>query len=98
REQIMEALWPELDMEAAANRLNGAVHELRQILEPELARPAASRMLRSERDVLELADRTSIWVDADAFEVLLNEAHNIGVRDGVEPSLYQDARAERVEG
>ena len=36
REQVMEALWPDLDIGTAANRLNGAVHELRQILEPEL--------------------------------------------------------------
>ena len=79
REQAMEALWPDLDMETAANRLNGAVHELRQILEPDIARPAASRMLRLERDVLELADRTAIWVDADAFESLLNEANNSSI-------------------
>ena len=97
REQVMEALWPDLDMESAANRLNGAVHELRQILEPELARPAASRMLRLERDVLALADRTSIWVDADAFETLLNEAHSLEVRQGSESSLYQGNRAEKVE-
>ncbi len=75
REQAMEALWPDLDMETAANRLNGAVHELRQILEPGIARPAASRMLRLERDVLELADRTHIWIDAEAFESLLKEAN-----------------------
>src|SRR5438270_6443897 len=97
REQVMEALWPDLDMESAANRLNGAVHELRQILEPELARPAASRMLRLERDVLALADRTSIWVDADAFETLLNEAHSLEVRQGSESSLYQGTRVEKVE-
>ncbi len=76
REQVMEDLWPNLDMETAANRLNGAVHELRQILEPELARPSASSMLRLERDVLVLADRTSLWVDADAFESLLYEANH----------------------
>src|SRR5256886_2674466 len=97
REQAMEALWPNLDMETAANRLNGAVHELRQILEPELARPAASRMLRLERDVLELAGRTSIWVDADAFESLLNEANSIEVRESKETALYQGSRAEQVE-
>ncbi|HET7641265.1 MAG TPA: DUF6788 family protein, partial [Ktedonobacteraceae bacterium] len=78
REQAMEALWPDLDMETAANRLNGAVHELRQLLEPELARPAASRMLRLESDVLELADHSQIWVDAEAFESLLNEANSTG--------------------
>ncbi|GCE49406.1 transcriptional regulator [Thermosporothrix hazakensis] len=74
REQVMEYLWPELDITVAANRLNGAVHELRLILEPDIARPAASRMLRLERDILELADSTYIWVDAEAFESLIKEA------------------------
>ena len=74
REQVMELLWPDLEIDLAANRLNGAVHELRQILEPDIARPAASRMLRLERDMLELADSTRIWVDAEEFERLLKEA------------------------
>lgn len=76
REQIMEAIWPDLDTQTAANRLNGAVHELRQILEPEIVRPASSGLLRLERDLLVLADRTTIWVDADAFENLINEANS----------------------
>ncbi|MDQ6661026.1 MAG: winged helix-turn-helix domain-containing protein, partial [Chloroflexota bacterium] len=75
REQIMDALWPDLDIETAANRLNGAVHELRQILEPGLARPAASHLLRLERNILGLADRNQVWVDAEAFENVLNEAN-----------------------
>ncbi len=75
REQVMESLWPELDSDIAANRLNGAVHELRHMLEPEIARPASSRLLRLERDVLELADDNSIWVDAEVFESLLKEAN-----------------------
>ncbi len=89
REQAMEALWPNLDMETAANRLNGAVHELRQILEPEIVRPAASRMLRLERDVLELADRTQIWVDAEAFESLLKEADSLFGKKGIGDSTRQ---------
>jgi predicted ATPase/DNA-binding SARP family transcriptional activator/Flp pilus assembly protein TadD len=75
REQAMEALWPDLDIETAANRLNGAVHELRQILEPEISRPAASQMLRLVQDVLLLAGASQIWVDADIFESLLNKAN-----------------------
>src|SRR5258708_22090333 len=55
REQAMEALWPDLDIETAANRLNGSVHEWRQVLEQENERPAASRMLRLDRDILVLA-------------------------------------------
>ena len=77
REQVMEQLWPDLDVTVASNRLNGAVHELRQILEPELARPATSRMLRIERDMLELADNTALWVDVEAFENLLKEADTL---------------------
>lgn len=75
REQLIEQLWPDLELDVAANRLNGAVHELRQILEPDLSRPATSRMLRLERDMLQLADNTIIWVDAEAFENTLKEAH-----------------------
>jgi Predicted ATPase len=74
REQIMDQLWPDVEIEVAANRLNGAVHELRQLLEPDLERPANSRLLRLEHDVLELADSRQIWVDAEAFEQLLREA------------------------
>ena len=91
REQAMEALWPDLDIETAANRLNGAVHELRQILEPEIARPAASRLLRSERDILELADRSKIWVDAEVFEGLLNESHAVADNEQIERLLEQAA-------
>lgn len=75
REQVMEQLWPDLEIEVAANRLNGAVHELRQILEPDIDRPANSRLLRLERDILELANSSEIWVDAEAFESLLKEAY-----------------------
>ncbi|GHO50280.1 DUF6788 family protein [Ktedonospora formicarum] len=75
REQLRDLLWPDLDVDIAANRLNGAVHELRQILEPDLPRPAASRLLRLERDVLEIADSSQIWVDAEAFEQLVKMAN-----------------------
>ena len=95
REQVMDLLWPELDVDIAANRLNGAVHELRQILEPDILKPATSRMLRLERDVLELADSTQIWVDAEEFENLLKEADTTTDTDRVKTlleaaaSLYQ---------
>ena len=89
REQIMEALWPDLDIETAANRLNGAVHEVRQVLEPQLTRPAASRMLRLERDILVLTDANSIWVDADEFESLLNKANATTDAEQVEQLLEE---------
>lgn len=75
REQVMEAIWPDLEIDVAANRLNGAVHELRQILEPDIARPATSCLLRLERDIFQLAESERIWVDADAFEQLLKDGY-----------------------
>lgn len=92
REPAMEALWPDLDIETAANRLNGAVHEVRQVLEPEITRPAASRMLRLERDVLILAGSSQIWVDAEAFENLLNKAHTTSDPQEAERLLEEAAR------
>jgi len=92
REQAMEALWSDLDIETAANRLNGAVHEVRQILEPEIARPAASRMLRLERDLLVLAGAGQIWVDADIFESLLNKAYTTSDPAQAEEVLEEAAR------
>ncbi len=89
REQAMEALWPDLDIDTASNRLNGAVHEARQVLEPELARPAASRLLRLERDVLMLAEADQVWVDADAFEALLNTANALSDAEQVEQVIVQ---------
>ncbi|MBE3561832.1 MAG: winged helix-turn-helix domain-containing protein, partial [Ktedonobacteraceae bacterium] len=92
REQIMEQLWPELSIDVAANRLNGAVHELRQILEPDNPRPAASRLLRLEHDILELADHSQIWVDAEAFEQLI-QAANASTDVGRTLSLLEEATA-----
>jgi DNA-binding SARP family transcriptional activator len=77
REQAMRELWPDHDIFTAANRLNGAVYELRRILEPVLTRSAASRMLRLERGVLQLAGPDLIWVDTEAFESLFDSAHEV---------------------
>ena len=96
REQVIEQLWPDLDIDVASNRLNGAVHELRQILEPDLARPATSRMLRLERDILELADTSTIWVDVEAFETLLKEADNLDINIYSEQVEHLLAKAESL--
>lgn len=77
RDQALKLLWPDQEQGVAANRLNGAVHELRALLEPELSRPSDSRLLRLEHATLELADSSLIWVDADAFEQALKEAERV---------------------
>jgi len=95
REQAMRDLWPDYDIVTAVNRLNGAVHELRCILEPGLARSAASRMLRLERGVLQLAGADLIWVDAEVFEGLLSYAHKVSAPVQAEHLLEEAARLYR---
>ena len=91
----MRDLWPDHDIVTAVNRLNGAVHELRCILEPGLARSAASRMLRLERGVLQLAGADLIWVDAEVFEGLLSYAHKVSDPVQAEHILEEAARLYR---
>src|SRR5450755_1797439 len=74
REQLMDALWPELDLETATNRLDRAVYSLRQLFEPARGKLATSPLLLTEREVLVLAEQPQVWVDADAFERLLIQA------------------------
>src|SRR5438876_1123211 len=75
REQIMDNLWPELDFDTAASRLDRSVYSLRQLFEPSRSKIATSPLLLTEREVLVLADQPLVWVDADAFDHLLTHAH-----------------------
>src|SRR2546421_2858530 len=92
REQLMDAIWPELDVETAAGRLDRAVYSLRQLFEPERSRLAASPLLLTEREVLVLADQSQVWIDADAFERLLNQARNTD-DPGEKKRLLEEASA-----
>jgi predicted ATPase/DNA-binding SARP family transcriptional activator/DNA-binding CsgD family transcriptional regulator/Tfp pilus assembly protein PilF len=66
REQAMEALWPDLGPEAAANNLRVALHAARRVLDPDPA--VASRCLASRGEQLALRPEGHLWVDVEAFE------------------------------
>jgi DNA-binding SARP family transcriptional activator len=66
REQVMEALWPDLGTDAASNNLRGTVHTARDILEPN--RAANSRYLDLQEQQLTLCPHERLWVDIEAFE------------------------------
>ena len=86
REQIMDSLWPDLDIETAASRLDRSVYSLRQLFEPTRNKPASSPLLLTEREVLVLADHPQIWIDADAFENLItraNESKDVGQKESL---------------
>ncbi|BCL77871.1 tetratricopeptide repeat protein [Ktedonobacteria bacterium brp13] len=95
REQIIEALWPDLDAENGGSRLDRAVYSLRQVFEPGRSRPATSPLLLTERDLLVLADHPRVWIDADIFEQKISQAHDTRLADdpGQREQLLKEAAA-----
>ena len=55
REQVIDALWPEMEPEAGANSLNQTSYFLRHILEPTATDDTAANLLDSKADL--------IWLD-----------------------------------
>jgi len=66
REQVMEALWPDLSPTAAANNLRYSLHNARRTLEPVPA--THCRYLRLHDELLELYPTGPLWLDVEAFE------------------------------
>jgi len=59
REQVIDALWPEMEPEAGANSLNQTSYFLRHILEPTATDDTAANLLDSKADL--------IWLDPPTF-------------------------------
>ena len=72
REQLLEALWPDLEPEAASNNLRKTLHHARRAMSSVAAAPVS--YLRFENDLLGLAPAGQCWVDVDAFERAAGEA------------------------
>lgn len=88
RQEATELLWPELDMDRAANNLNQAVYSLRRTLEPELEKPSNSAYLRTEGSKLQLNYNLIGWVDLEEFKRLYHQAQQNNNLD-----LYAQAAA-----
>lgn len=85
REQVTNALWPDLETKSAANNLHHALHFARGMLE---ATPSnnTSRYLPFRGDLLTLCPDGPLWVDVDAFEDAAATA-----RHSREPAVYRAA-------
>ena len=86
REQILEALWPEANLQGAAAAFYQALHFARRALEPDLIDRHSSAFLSLERNVLELRSPGRLWIDADEFEDAAATARAKG-----DPESYQRA-------
>jgi DNA-binding SARP family transcriptional activator len=57
RDQVVDALWPDQDPDAASNSLNQTVYFLRRVFEPQYAEDVSPGYVRHEADLL--------WLDAE---------------------------------
>jgi predicted ATPase/DNA-binding SARP family transcriptional activator len=72
REQLADALWPELDPEAAANNLRVALHHARQGLRA--AGAEADLFLLRDGDAVVLGPPERVRVDVEEFDAALKDA------------------------
>jgi DNA-binding SARP family transcriptional activator len=100
RDEIMEHLWPEVSSTAAAKRLDNVVYALRKLLRP----PGSTQALLLRQATpangngYQLAAYPHIWVDADAFAWLIEQAARME-RFGEESlSLWEAAYALAARG
>jgi len=85
REQVLEALWPDLDVEAGARNLRVALHHARHRLTEAGAAPGA--FLVRDGESLLLGSREAVWVDVDAFERAAARAWRAADPEAVEAAL-----------
>ncbi len=84
REQVVDALWPDLEPEGAANNLHKTLHHLRTVFAERDAPPAA---IAIAGDLVTLA--RDAWVDIDEFRQRARVARGTPAN----PALYEQALA-----
>lgn len=85
RAELQEALWPERG-DTALKNVKKALYIATCVLEPDLPPTGSSSYLRTQGDVVFLADDAPVWIDADTFESAVLTAKRIR-----EPRFYEDA-------
>lgn len=88
REQVLEALWPDLEEKSGMNNLHQNLYHARRMLEPGLSRGARPRFLTFEHETLVLYAGGPVEVDYAEFLLLVNQA-----RRQSDAALYEAAVA-----
>jgi DNA-binding SARP family transcriptional activator len=86
RDQILDILWPDVDVESARNSFAKALHAARRAFEPGLAPRESSAYLHRKDEMLTL-DSELVQVDADQFQRLAESALRLGTVSAYETAL-----------
>lgn len=72
RDEVIDALWPDSSPDAAAKTLRSTLHALRSVLRT--SESTVADIFLMDDGVLAVHQDADIWVDADAFETMLQHA------------------------
>jgi DNA-binding SARP family transcriptional activator len=87
REQLLDALWPDLPPAAALNNLHKVLYLARRALEPELPATRPSAYLLFQDDLVLLSSPRTLWIDVDAFRDAATQAHRVRTPDAYRAAL-----------
>ncbi|OLD56928.1 MAG: hypothetical protein AUI54_04515 [Acidobacteria bacterium 13_1_40CM_2_56_5] len=74
RQQLIDAIWPDLDVESGAANLHKMIHMARRALEPKLTSAVDSRFILTHGQQVELSAPSGLWIDLEQFEASANRA------------------------
>ena len=75
RDEVIELLWPESDPETGSTNLRSAMHAMRRALGA-LDALSGGALVVADRDSVWLRPDADVWVDADEFELTLEQARH----------------------
>jgi DNA-binding SARP family transcriptional activator len=87
REQVIAAIWPELDAESGAANLHKIIHLARHALEPKLRSGADSQFIVTSRQQVQLCADGGVWIDAEEFARLAERALHSSAASDYEAAL-----------
>ncbi len=87
RDQLIDALWPEVDPDSALSSFHQALHAARRALEPDRPARSSNSLLRLHQQVLSLESADEVWIDAEAFQAAAIDARSSGDLDSCTAAL-----------
>lgn len=79
RDQVMDALWPDMEPASALNSLNQTVYFLRRVLEPDFSEDRSPGYIHHDSDVL--------WLDPDLVDAQSVRCGTLLERLGPDPGI-----------
>ncbi|MFQ5795184.1 MAG: BTAD domain-containing putative transcriptional regulator [Candidatus Bipolaricaulia bacterium] len=92
-DQLIDWLWPDVDLDKADKHLRSLVSRVRRILEPELKRGAQSQYILTRPSGYRFNPEADCVIDAQRFEDHLKQARQLESNTQFEPAIqaYQQA-------